>query len=651
MSKVFRFSGKNDFFRGDSIYSGPREGNLFLSLGRRVDLYFPPSKRSRISAPVDIKDNADEFNEVFIESLPDECLFEILRRLPGDQERSSCACVSKRWLTLLSNISWDELHSDKVVSRVSGDLNTLKEGEEEKEETQTESNGHLSRILEGMKATDTRLAAISVGTSSRGGLGKLLVRGSNPARGVTDVGLRAVARGCPTLRVLSLWNVPSVGDEGLIEIAKGCPLLEKLDLRQCPSITDCSLAAFAEGCPNLTEVTLDSCRMIGNEGLQGLARGSLRSVTIKDCPLVGDQGIVGLVSNATSGPTKLKLHGLHLTDLSLAVIGRYGKQVTGLVLENLSDVTERGFWVMGNGHGLQKLSTLSISSCQGVTDLGFDSIGKGCPGLKQLCVRRCSVLSDNGLVSLAKSAPSLERLQLEECHRVTQYGLFGLIVNSRESLRSLSIKSCLGIKDFDKGMELPLVIPPCESLRSLSITNCPGFGDSNLIILGKMCSRLQNLDLSGLSGITDSGLLPLLEGSKVGFVKVNVSGCNKVTDESVSTLCRTHGWCLEVLNIDSCHKIGDRSLVAISQNCQILSDLDVSYSAVSDLGIAELAHCDRINLQVLSVAGCHISDKSVPGLKNLGRSLLGLNLQRCNGISQSSVNHLIEQLWKCDILH
>ncbi|KAK4797612.1 hypothetical protein SAY86_029938 [Trapa natans] len=650
MSKVFGFSGKNDFFRGDSICSSIREGSLFLSLGRHADLYFPPSKRFRISAPVDLRDKTDESNRVSIEALPDECLFEILRRLPGDQERSSCACVSKRWLTLLSNIRRDELQSEEDVSMTSGDLNTLEE-EEEKEENETESNGYLSRILEGMKATDTRLVAISVGASSRGGLGKLLVRGSNPTRGVTDVGLRTVARGCPALRVLSLWNVPSVGDEGLIEIAKGCPLLEKLDLRQCPSITDRCLAALAKGCRNLSEVTLDSCRMVGNEGLRVLAKGSIRSVTVKDCPLVGDQGIVGLVSNHATGLTKLKLHGLPVTDLSLAVIGRYGKQVTDLVLENLSNVSERGFWVMGNGRGLQKLIALSISSCEGVTDLGFDSIGKGCLSLRQLCVRRCSVLSDSGLVSLVKSAPSLERLQLEECHRVTQYGIFGLLMNSRESLKSLSIKNCLGIKDLDKGMELPSATPPCESLRSLSITNCPGFGDSNLIVLGKICSRLQNLDLTGLTGITDPGLFPLLEGCEVGFIKVNVSGCSNLTDESVSALCRTHGWCLEVLNIDSCQKIGDRSLAAISENCQLIRDLDISYSAVSDGGIAELSHGDRVNLQVLSVAGCRVSDKSLPALKKLGRSLLGLNLQGCNGISQSSVNHLIEQLWKCDILH
>ncbi|KAK4774751.1 hypothetical protein SAY86_009686 [Trapa natans] len=655
MSKVFGFSGEGDFFCRDSICTNPKEANLFLSHGHHLDVYFPPNKKSRVSAPIVLRESIGEPTRVSIEVLPDECLFEILRRLPGNQERSVCACVSKRWLTLLSSIHRDEIHSDEVVSRTAGDFNVINEEVKDKTltEYENESDRYVSRILEGKKATDTRLSAISVGTAAHGGLGKLLVRGSNPTRGVTDVGLSAIARGCPTLRVLSLWNVPCVGDASLLEIAKSCPLLEKLDLRHCHLVTDKSLAALAKGCPNLTEVTIDSCRNIGNEGLLSLGKGctNLKSVSVKDCPLIGDQGIAGLLSNASFILTKLKLQGLNVTDLSLAVIGHYGKQVIDLVLENLCNLSERGFWLMGNGHGLQKLSSLSVSSCQGASDIGFDSIGKGCPNLKQLCLRRCSVLSDNGLVSIAKSAVSLERLQLEECHRVSQYGLFGSIMNSHGTLKSLALAKCLGIKDFDKDVELHLMISPCMSLSSLSITNCPGFGDSNLVILGKICPQLQNLDLIGLCKITDSGLLPFLDDCELGLAKVNISGCINLTDEAISALCSTHGWGLEVLNLDSCPKIGDRSLAAISKNCQLLNDLDVSNSAVSDLGITALSCGDHLNLQILSVAGCHISDKSLPALKKLGRSLLGLNLQHCNSLSHGSVKFLLEQLWKCDIIY
>lgn len=640
MSKLFGFSGDDDFCPGGSIYPNPKDSSLFLSLGRQVDVYFPSRKRSRISAPfVFSGERFERKKQVSIEVLPDECLFEIFRRLPAGQERSACACVSKRWLMLLSNICRDEdLKPEEKIT------------ENKAEDQDIESDGYLSRSLEGKKATDVRLAAIAVGTASHGGLGKLSIRGSNSARKVTDVGLRAIARGCPSLRVLSLWNVSSIGDEGLCEIANSCHLLEKLDLCQCPEISDRALLAVAKGCPNLTDLTIDSCSKIGNEGLQAIGRccPNLKSISIKDCHLLGDQGIASLLSSTSYVLTKVKLQALNITDVSLAVIGHYGKAVTDLALIGLPNVSERGFWVMGNGHGLQKLKSLSITSCRGVTDTGLEAVGKGCPNLKQFSLRKCAFLSDNGLVSFAKAAASLESLQLEECHRITQFGFFGTLLNCGTKLKALAVVNCLGIKSLNLGLPL---LTPCKSLRSLSIRNCSGFGNASLALLGKLCPQLQHLDLSGLQGITDAGFLPLLESCEAGLVKVNLSGCVNLTDKVVLLLAEMHGSTLEMLNLDGCQKISDASLVAISENCPLLGDLDLSKCMITDCGIAALANGNQLSLQILSVSRCSlITDKSLPALGELGQTLVGLNLQHCNAISTSTIDLLLEQLWRCDIL-
>jgi EIN3-binding F-box protein len=281
-----------------------------------VDVYFPPRKRSRISAPfVFSGERVEQKKQVSIDVLPDECLFEIFRRLPGGQEKSACASVSKRWLTLLSNICRDEFCSNSTTEYLKPEE---KSAENKAEDPEIESDGCLSRSLEGKKATDVRLAAIAVGTASRGGLGKLLIRGSNSARRVTDVGLRAIARGCPSLRVLSLWNLSSVGDEGLCEIANGCHQLEKLELCQCSEITDKALLAVAKHCPNLTDLTIESCSKIGNEGLQAIGRccPNLKSISIKDCPLLGDHGVASLLASTSYVLTKVKLQALNITDVS-----------------------------------------------------------------------------------------------------------------------------------------------------------------------------------------------------------------------------------------------------------------------------------------------------------------------------------------------
>ncbi|CAM8898046.1 unnamed protein product [Rhodiola kirilowii] len=635
MSTILNYKGNDGFYPWGS-------SSQFLPLDHQGDGCLRPFKRSRVVAPFAYsEDKLLETERVSIEVLPDECLFEIFRRLPGGQERSACAGVSKRWITVLSSICRDE--ACNTVTPKSDDV--VSEGLDD------ESEGFLSRCLEAKKATDNRLAAIAVGSSSRGGLSKLSIRGSNSSRRVTDSGIKTIARGCPSLKVLSLWDLPSVGDEGLSEIANGCTLLEKLDISHCSGITDKALIAIAKSCLNLSALSIESCANIGNESLQAVGRycSNLKSIVIKDCPLVGDQGVASLFSSESQAFTKVKLQSLNITDLSLAVIGHYGKMVTDLLLSGLQTVNEKGFWVMGSCQGLQMLKNLTIASCQGVTDLGLAAIGKGCPNLKQLWLRKCALLSDNGLVSFSEVAGALESLKLEECHRITEFGLFGSLVKSCGNLKALSVVKCFGIKDACLGLDVMSLGKP---LQSLSIENCPGFGDVCLAIFGKLSPQLQHLNLKNLNVVTDAGFLAFFGSCESGLVKVNLSGCLNLTDEAVSSMIKLSGSTIEVLNLDSCNKITDASLSAIANNCLFMSDLDLSSTAITDYGLAILAGAKQLNLQILSISGCSsISNKSVPSLMKIGRTLVGLNIQYCNAISYSKVDKLIEQLWRCDILY
>ncbi|MBA0577613.1 hypothetical protein Golob_027906 [Gossypium lobatum] len=633
-------SGDDEFFiRKNSIELG-----RLCSISSQADVYWPPHKRVRISAPFLFRETDFEHNQQpSINDLPGECIFEIFKRLPSGRERSLCACVSKRWLRLLSSIRKGEYGSSKVVKEnidsVSYAIETI---------SSDENGGYLTRCLEGKKATDVRLAAVAVGTSGRGGLGKLSIRGSNSSCGVTNFGLSSIARGCPSLKSLSLWNVPHVGDVGLYEIAKECHLLEKLDLCQCPAVSSKGLIAIAENCLNLTALSIESCPKIGNESLQAVGKlcPKLQSISIKDCPLVGDHGVASLFSLASSVLSKVKLEGLKISDFSLSVIGYYGKSVTNLMLSGLRNVSEKGFWVMGNAQGLQKLVSLMITSCRGLTDVSLEAMGKGCANLKQMCLRSCRFVSDDGLLAFSKSQGSLECLQLEECNKVTQSGIIGFLSNC--GLKSLALVKCMGIRDIS--LDTPLS-SPCNSLKSLSVKNCPGFGTASLAMVGNLCPQLQHVDLSGLYGITDAGLLPLLESCREGLAKVNLSGCLNLTDEIVLALTRLHGGTLELLNLDGCRRITDASLVAVADNCVFLSDLDVSRCAISDSGVAALSHAEQLNLQVVSFSGClGVSNKSMPFLKQLGKTLVGLNLQHCNSISARTVELLVESLWRCDIL-
>ncbi|PHU29643.1 hypothetical protein BC332_01736 [Capsicum chinense] len=100
-------------------------------------------------------------------------------------------------------------------------------------------------------------------------------------------------------------------------------------------------------------------------------------------------------------------------------------------------------------------------------------------------------------------------------------------------------------------------------------------------MVGKLYPQLHQLNLSGLTGITDTGLLPLLESFKAEIVMVNLTDCLNLTDEVVLSLARLHGKTLENLNLDGCRRITCASLVAISA----------------------LSHRGKVNLQVLPLSG------------------------------------------------
>lgn len=624
MQKLF---GEEVLYHGMPKYHTPEESNLFLSLGPHVDVYFPPRKRSRVSAPfVLFSEQIFKKQQTTIDALPDECIFEILTRVSGTQEKNACASVSKRWLMLLSTIHKNEIKQNKIE-----DL---------------EIRNSLTRCLKGKKATDIRLAAISVGTSGYGGLDELSIYGNNASK-VTNFGLKAVSRGCSSLTSFTLLNLPSINDEGVVEIANECHLLEKLQLSHCPKISDKSLIAIANNCPNLTSLSIESCSNIKNEGLQAIGKKcpNLKSISIKNCPQIGDQGVASLVSSASYSLMKVKLHGLNVTDTCLAVIGHYGMALTELTLVDLPVVTEKGFWVMGSGQGLQKLKSLLIVNCNGVTDVSLEALGRGCPNLKLVSIKK-SGLSDTGLVSFAKSSQSLESVLLEECHVITQLGIFGFIVNS--SIKNLSLTKCFGIKDLP--MIIPSTISPSETLKSLTVNNCPGFGNSSLAVMGRICHQIQDIVLTGLPGITDSGVFSLVQTSESGVTKLDLSRCVNLTDKIVSEISMAHGGTLEVLNLDGCGLITDASVVTIAQNCSLLRELDVSKSAITDFAIAALACAEHLSLQILSVSGCRVSNKSVPFLKKLGETLIGLNMMQCRGVSNDAVGILEGQIWKCDIL-
>ena len=110
---------------------------------------------------------------------------------------------------------------------------------------------------------------------------------------ISDVGVSAIAQGCPLLTSIGLINCGGISDVGVSAIARGCPLLTSIDLSYGGRISDVGVSAIARGCPLLTSIGLINCQRISDVGVSAIAQGCplLTSIDLRDCQRISDVGV------------------------------------------------------------------------------------------------------------------------------------------------------------------------------------------------------------------------------------------------------------------------------------------------------------------------------------------------------------------------
>lgn len=83
-----------------------------------------------------------------------------------------------------------------------------------------------------------------------------------------------------------------------------------------------------------------------------------------------------------------------------------------------------------------------------------------------------------------------------------------------------------------------------------------------------VCSRVERLTLTGCKGLTDSGLIALVQNNS-HLLALDISLDVQITEASVNAIadnCRR----LQGLNVSSCTKISNESLIKLAQNCKFI---------------------------------------------------------------------------------
>lgn len=126
------------------------------------------------------------------------------------------------------------------------------------------------------------------------------------------------------------------------------------------SINDPALCWISEGCKKLENLKLNGCGALTDSGMHYLAQGSnrFRSLSLKGCTKLTDYAMGALIESPVFEIIQaLDLSGcLFLEDPTISALGEYC-------------------------HLLRDLNLMGLSRC---TDVGFKSLGEGCPNLQSL---------------------------------------------------------------------------------------------------------------------------------------------------------------------------------------------------------------------------------------------------------------------------
>lgn len=83
-----------------------------------------------------------------------------------------------------------------------------------------------------------------------------------------------------------------------------------------------------------------------------------------------------------------------------------------------------------------------------------------------------------------------------------------------------------------------------------------------------VCSRVERLTLTNCRGLTDTGLIALVENSS-SLLALDISNDKHITERSINAIAK-HCKRLQGLNISGCENISNESMLTLAQNCRYI---------------------------------------------------------------------------------
>ncbi|KAK3405633.1 hypothetical protein EUGRSUZ_K01865 [Eucalyptus grandis] len=221
-----------------------------------------------------------------------------------------------------------------------------------------------------------------------------------------------------SLETLNLNGCQKISDKGIAAVTSCCPNLKVFSIYWNVRVTDIGIKHLVENCRHLVDLNLSGCKNITDKSLELVADSynELQSLNLTRC--------------------------VKLTDIGLRQILFKCSSLQSLNLYALSSLTDNAY---NNISSLSHLKYLDLCGAQNLSDDALSCIAK-CGKVVALNLTWCVRITDKGVIAVAEGCVSLEFLSLFGIVGVTDKCLEALSTTCSNTLTTLDVNGCIGIK-------------------------------------------------------------------------------------------------------------------------------------------------------------------------------------------------------------
>ncbi|GLT88354.1 hypothetical protein SLE2022_063840 [Rubroshorea leprosula] len=221
-----------------------------------------------------------------------------------------------------------------------------------------------------------------------------------------------------SLECLNLNGCQKISDKGIEAITSTCPKLKVFSIYWNVRVSDIGVKHMVKNCKHVVDLNLSGCKNLSDKALQLVADNyqDLESLNLTRCVKMTDSGLQQILLNCTS--------------------------LRSLNLYALSSFTDEAYKKISS---LAHLRFLDLCGAQNLSDEGLSYIAK-CRSLVSLNLTWCVRVTDTGVITIAEGCTSLEFLSLFGIVGVTDKCLEVLSKSCSNTITTLDVNGCIGIK-------------------------------------------------------------------------------------------------------------------------------------------------------------------------------------------------------------